>query len=271
MAGYKRNPRKNNDEVKEQKRLMQEMVEKEQDIIWHEEETLKKFLLFAASFHHYSYNNQLLIYAKFPNATMVQTYGGWIKKGRKVIPAENKNYIELFAPVPKQTWVTKEIKNENGDIELDEDGNRKTKKECIHYMDYRVVYVYDASQTEGKRIPELSGEAEDPLYETREDLFHALSPLCNQVLESMSPYDMLRCVSQEFLKQQYGICVLHEAEACSFVLSAYLQLGSQDCDTATVFEWAKDRDRKEIAGSMDHVLKACKKIIDALEVSVCSQ
>lgn len=271
MAGYKRKSRKSNDEVKEQKRLMQEAAEKEQDIIWHEEETLRKYLLFAASFHRYSYNNQLLIYAKFPNATMVQTYGGWIKKGRKVKPLENKNYIELFAPQPKQAWVTKEVIKENGETELDEDGNKKTKKECVNYIDYRIVYVYEVSQTEGDRLPELSGEAEDPLYETREDLFHALSPLCGQLFESMPPCDMLRCVSQEFLKQQYGINFSHEVEACAFVLSAYLQLGSQDCDTATVFEWAKGRDRKEIAGSMDHVLKACKKIIKALEEAMCSQ
>ena len=270
MARYKKS-RKGNDEIKEQKRLMQEAVEKEQDIIWHEEETLRKYLLFAASFHRYSYNNQLLIYAKFPNATMVQTYGGWIKKGRKVKPPENKNYIELFAPQPKQAWVTKEVVKEDGNIELDENGNKKTKKECVNYMDYRVVYVYEVSQTEGERLPELSGEAEDPLYETREDLFHALSPLCGQLSESMPACDMLRCVSQEFLIQQYDICVPHEVEACAFVLSAYLQLGSQDCNTSTVFDWAKSRDRKEIASSMDHVLKACKKIINALEGSVCLQ
>lgn len=270
MARYKKS-KKSNDELKEQKRLMQEAAEKEQDIIWHEEETLKKYLLFAASFHRYSYNNQLLIYAKFPNATMVQTYGGWIKKGRKVKPSENKNYIELFAPQPKQAWVTKDVVNKDGDAELDEDRNKKTRKECIHYMDYKVVYVYEVSQTEGERLPELSGDAEDPLYETKEDLFHALCPLSDQLSETMSPCDMLRCVSQEVLKQQYVICSPHEIEACAFILSAYLQLGSQDCNTAEVFEWAKDRDRKEIASSMEHMLKACKKIISALGESVCSQ
>lgn len=271
MAGNKRKPRKSNDEVKEQKRLMQEMAEKEQDTIWHEEETLKKFLLFAASFHNYSYNNQLLIYAKFPNAMMVQTYGGWIKKGRKVIPAEKKNYIELFAPVPKQTWITKEIKNENGDIELDEDGNKKTKKECVHYIDYRVIYVYEVSQTEGEKLPELSGDAEDPLYETQEDLFHALLPLTNQVSETMSPYDMLRCVSQEFLKQQYSIYEPHEVELCAYILSAYLQLDTSGLNTTDVFKWANGRDRKEIACIMEHLTKVCKKIIHGLEVPACSQ
>lgn len=270
MAHYKKS-RKSNEEIKEQKRLMQEKVEKEQDMIWHEEETLKKYLLFAASFHRYSYNNQLLIYAKFPNATMVQTYGGWIKKGRKVNPSENKNYIELFAPQPKQAWVTKEDSNKDGDSELDEDGNKKEKKECVNYMDYKVVYVYEVSQTEGERLPELSGDAEDPLYETQEDLFHALSPLSVQINETMSPCDMLRCISQEFLKQQYVICDSHEIEACAFILSSYLQLGSQDCDTAAVFEWARDRNRKEVTSSMEHLLKACKKIINALGESVCSQ
>lgn len=263
--------KKSNDEIKEQKRLMQEAAEKEQDLIWHEEETLKKYLLFAASFHRYSYNNQLLIYAKFPNATMVQTYGGWIKKGRKVKPAENKNYIELFAPQPKKAWVAKEVVNEDGKTELDEDGNKQTKKECVNYIDYRIVYVYEVSQTEGERLPELSGEAEDPLYETQEDLFHILKPLSGQISETMSPSDMLRCISQEFLKQQYVIFEPHEIETCAFILSAYLQLGSQDCDTAAIFEWAKDRNRKEISSSMEHMLKVCKKIIKALEESACSQ
>lgn len=82
---------------------------------------------------------------------------------------------------------------------------------------------------------------------------------------------MLRCISQEFLKQQYVICDSHEIEACAFILSSYLQLGSQDCDTAAVFEWARDRNRKEVTSSMEHLLKACKKIINALGESVCSQ
>lgn len=270
MARYKKS-RKSNDEISDKKRLMQEAVEKEQDIIWHEEATLRKYLFFAASFHRYSYNNQLLIYAKFPNATMVQTYGGWIKKGRKVKPAENTNYIELFAPQPKQTWVTKDVVNEDGDVELDEDGNKKTKKVRVNYIDYKVVYVYDVSQTEGERLPDLIGDAEDPLYETQEDLFYALSPLSDQICETMSPCDMLRCISQEFLEQQNAICDAHEIEACAFILSAYLQLDSQDCDTAAVFEWAKDRNRKEITSSMEHMLKASKKVINALEGAVCSQ
>lgn len=271
MAGYKRKSKKSNEEIKEQKKLMQEMAEKEQDIIWHEEETLKKFLLFAASFHRYSYNNQLLIHVKFPNATMVQTYGGWIKKGRKVKPSENKNYIELFAPQPKQAWVTKEVLNDDGDTELDDDGNKKTKKECVNYVDYRVVYVYDVSQTEGENLPELSGEAEDPLYETQEDLFHALKPLSNQVSETMSPCDMLRCVSQESLEQQYTVSESHEVELCAYILSAYLQLDTTNCNTSAVFEWAKGRERKEITCTMERLTRICKKVIKGLEVSVCSQ
>lgn len=270
MTHHKKS-KKSKEELSEQKRIMQENADKEQSLIWFEEDTLKRFLKFAATFHQYSYNNQLLIHARFPNASMVATYGGWIKKGRKVKVTENKNYIELFAPNPKTAWVEKDVLDDNGNIVYDQNGNKKTEAKRINYMDYRVVYVYEASQTDGEALPALAGESEDPLFETKEDLYCALKNASNDISDSMSPCDMLRCVSRQFLLQLSPDVNDVEIEACSYVLSSYLQIDGESCNTNAIFDWAKGKDGKEIAATMSRVQKTCRKIIGGLEESECSR
>lgn len=259
---------KSKKDIAEQKKQMQETMEHEQDLIWYEEETLKRFLKFAATFCQYSYNNQLLLHAQFPNATMVGTYGKWQKAGREIIPGERKNYIELFAPKPSKRWVENDVIDDDGNYVLNADGTRKKEKTLVDYMDYRAIYVYDVSQTEGDRLPELSHEGEDPLYETDEDLYEALKSICN-VTEQMTASDMIHFVSQEFLKKKYATYEPHETEACAYILSSYLQMDAHDYHTDSVFRWANGKDRKEIAACMNRVQKVSKEIIQELEDTVC--
>ncbi|CAN5767983.1 hypothetical protein BH20ACT23_BH20ACT23_28680 [soil metagenome] len=66
----------------------------------------------AARFHHYSFNNQLLIYAQRPDATRVAGYRAWQRLGRQVRRRESG--IAILAPCVYRT----KVKDDEGEGEL---------------------------------------------------------------------------------------------------------------------------------------------------------
>ena len=102
----------------------------------------EKFLRFQKNFRNYSFNNLILIYSQFPEATRVAGKATWKKLKREL--NENAKKIWILAPIPKS--YTRKIKKV-------EDGKEIEKTEVVHYNWYKYVYVFDISQTEGKAIP----------------------------------------------------------------------------------------------------------------------
>ena len=102
----------------------------------------EKFLRFQKNFRNYSFNNLILIYSQFPEATRVAGKATWKKLKREL--NENAKRIWILAPIPKS--YTRKIKKV-------EDGKEIEKTEVVHYNWYKYVYVFDISQTEGKAIP----------------------------------------------------------------------------------------------------------------------
>ena len=123
------------------KEIFNDIVDKFQTIVNNGE--YEKFLKFQRNFDNgYSFNNVVLIYSQFPNATKVVGKAKWEKINRQVNADAKKIFI--LAPVPKKcTKKTTVI----------EDGEEVEKTQEIDYMTYRYVYVYDISQTTGDDIP----------------------------------------------------------------------------------------------------------------------
>ena len=115
---------------------------------------------FAASFSSYSHNNQILILAQNPAATMVKTFVGWKQLGRKV----SGSGIMIYTPAPRKRKKMVEQKDDNGKPVLDAKGNPVRDEISQSWMDYSIAYVFDVSQTSGASLPELRGMDEDPLY-----------------------------------------------------------------------------------------------------------
>ncbi len=102
----------------------------------------EKFLKFQKSFRGYSFNNLVLIFSQFPDATRVAGKSKWLKLNRNICSGAQKIFI--IAPIPrKYDKKVKKIK----------DGEEIESIETIEYNTYRYVYVYDISQTEGDPIP----------------------------------------------------------------------------------------------------------------------
>ena len=102
----------------------------------------EKFLKFQKNFRGYSFNNLILIYSQFPDATQVAGKSKWLKMKRELIP--NARKIFIIAPIPR-SYMKK--------VKVMEEGEETEKELLVKYNAYRYVYVYDISQTTGADMP----------------------------------------------------------------------------------------------------------------------
>ncbi len=115
-----------------------------------------QYLRTMSRFHHYSVNNTVLIYMQKPDATLVAGFNKWRGQfGRNVMRGEKG--IKIIAPTPFK----KKIEEEKLDPEtktpvLDADGKVVMEEKEIRIPRYKVVSVFDVSQTEGKPLPQLA-------------------------------------------------------------------------------------------------------------------
>jgi len=100
-------------------------------------EEVTQYLRFLSRFHRYSLHNTMAIWIHCPHATHVAGYKAWQKLGRQVLRGQTG--IPIFAPCTQAVTKGEE-----------EDDEKKTRKVIC----YKIVYVFDVSQTEGKPLPE---------------------------------------------------------------------------------------------------------------------
>lgn len=134
------NHKSNKNNGNKTKKVFEKVVNYVQTIV--ENGEYEKFLKFQKSFRGYSFNNLILIFSQFPDATRVAGKSKWLKLKRELIPGAQKIFI--IAPIPRQ--YSKKVKKV-------EDGEEVECIETYKYNYYRYVYVYDISQTTGEEIP----------------------------------------------------------------------------------------------------------------------
>lgn len=106
---------------------------------------LQQYLDVMARFPRYSFNNCILIAIQAPNSTMVQGFRAWKKLGRSVKKGEKG--IGIIAPMVGR--------KEDDEGNVSDDGEKSV-------FGFKVVHVFDVSQTEGDDLPqfaEVSGDA----------------------------------------------------------------------------------------------------------------
>lgn len=114
-------------------------------------DTYKIFLQTMSKFNNYSLNNLFLIVAQKKDASAVASFNAWKKLGRHVLKGQKA--LKIWAPYQ----VTR--KDEKGQPVLDKKGQE------VKDTRFRLVPVFDISQTEGKELPqpvyELEGTHQD--------------------------------------------------------------------------------------------------------------
>ena len=99
-------------------------------------EPVLEYLRFTGTFHRYSFHNTLSIWLHCPHATHVAGYATWKKLGRFVKKGERR--IPILA-----LCVVRKVVTDDEHAEPEE-----------QVVSFRVVYVFDVSQTGGKPLPE---------------------------------------------------------------------------------------------------------------------
>ena len=109
----------------------------------------QKYLQVMSKFYNYSFNNLILIAMQKPDASLVAGYSAWQKQfGRHVKKGEKG--IKILAPMFQKKKVDV---NEKTVTEPTEGQTEETEKIEKVITGFKVVSVFDVSQTEGKELP----------------------------------------------------------------------------------------------------------------------
>jgi hypothetical protein len=122
------------------------LADLQRDLAAGKSRTLVEFLATMGRFHNYSFSNVLLIALQRPDATQVAGFNTWKKLGRYVKKGEKG--IGIIAPMA----LGKKQESESPDDE----GENKAR------IRFRVVRVFDVSQTDGKPLAEFAPIGGDP-------------------------------------------------------------------------------------------------------------
>jgi antirestriction protein ArdC len=235
----------------------------------------------AARFHTYSTNNQLLIYLQCPHATRVCGYRAWQRLGRQVRKGERG--IQILAPCRR----VRAIESENSD-----------EPEPVQVLTgFRVVHVFDLSQTDGEELPDvvprrLSGDVPQDLVDALERRIAAEAfmlrresitrPSCNGyadfgqreiVLQEglsgvQSTKTMIHELAHVLLHQESKMSARAvaevEAESVAFVVCRALGLDTSDYSFAYVARWGGG-DTEVIAATAQSVISTAKDILATFE------
>jgi antirestriction protein ArdC len=113
------------------------------------------YLKTLSKFHNYSFNNCILIAMQKPDATHIAGYTAWQQNFKRQVMKGEKG-IKIIAPAPYK------MKKEQEKIDpatqrpiIGKDGKPITEEVEITIPAFKVVSVFDVSQTDGEPLPEI--------------------------------------------------------------------------------------------------------------------
>ena len=152
-------------QAKDSKGLSQLLKEGVKD--YFQSDTYKQYLTTMSKFHNYSPRNIQLILMQNPEASHVASFKKWKDEFERSVNKGEKS-LRIFAPI-----TLKRRDPKTNEPLLDENGNEQT------FMSFKLVPVFDVSQTNGKELPkpiyELEGTYEDygNLYKSAKEVSEA--------------------------------------------------------------------------------------------------
>lgn len=133
-------------------------------------EELIRYLAVMSRFHRYSFGNVMLILIQFPEASHVAGFHKWLELGRHVKKGEKG--IGIIAPM---RYRKKDEDDENDGTDI---------------RGFKIVHVFDYSQTDGEDLPEFAGIKGDA-GEHLSRLEAVIAKHGIQLVEGMLPPDTL--------------------------------------------------------------------------------
>lgn len=135
----------------------------------------KEYLKVMSKFYNYSVNNTLLIAMQKPDATLIAGYNSWKSMfGRQVV--KGAKGIKVIAPSPFK--VKKEMEKIDPKTQKSvkgKDGKPIKQEVEITVPAFKVVSVFDVSQTEGRELPTIGVDELTGSVEKYNDYFKAIT------------------------------------------------------------------------------------------------
>ena len=267
-------------------------------------EDYARYLEAMSKFHHYSFGNCLLIYFQCPEAQAVAGYTTWKKLGRSVKKGEKG--IQILAPCPQKILMEQDKLDAQGNAVIGPDGQPEKESAIIKRQRFKIAYVFDLSQTEGKELPTLGVDELTGDVEGFDSIFHAvevLSPVpihfreaqaskgcynhleqCIYVNEGMSQVQTLKTLIHETAHAKLHALPVEngkiigkpdkdgptrevEAESIAYVVCQHFGIDTSDYSFAYVTGWSRDKELPELKASLDCISTTAAEIIDALEAA----
>ena len=129
------------------------MIEQGVHDVYHSD-SFREYLMFLSKFHHYSLNNTMLIFAQYPNASLVAGYTKWQNDFKRNVNKGEKA-IKILAPYEQKSRVNVPLFDDLGKPIIDSTGQQLTEEQEFKQLKFRVVNVFDVAQTSGQPLPEL--------------------------------------------------------------------------------------------------------------------
>ena len=267
-----------------------------------ESDRFQAYLDTMARFHNYSFNNTILI--AMQGGQLVAGYNKWRDEFHRNVKKGEKG-IKIFAPAPYK--VKKEVPklDEQGQPVRDKDGNTVTEQKEIQVPAFKIVSVFDVSQTEGEPLPSLGVEELTGDVERYQDFFKALEqtspvPMAFEdipggshgyyhltekriaIQENMSELQTLKTAIHEIAHAK-----LHaidpeapaaeqqnrpdsrtrevQAESVAYTVCQHYGLDTSDYSFGYVAGWSSGKDLKELKASLETIRATAHELITTID------
>ena len=269
-----------------------------------ESERFKEYLTTMSKFYNYSFRNTLLIAMQKPDATLIAGYTAWQRNFDRHVMKGEKG-IKILAPAPYK------VKEEREKLDpvtqqpiLDKDGKPVTEVVEISRPAFKVVSVFDVSQTDGKELPdiavdELSGSVENyaAFFDTLKELSPVpiafenitdgakgyFSPVENRIAiqEGMSEIQTIKTAIHEIAHAKLHAVTPGEkvapedkkdrrtkeveAESIAYTVCQRYGIETSDYSFGYIAGWSSDKETKELQGSLETIRKTAAEMITGID------
>ncbi|EGT4203935.1 DUF4316 domain-containing protein [Clostridioides difficile] len=268
-------------------------------------ERYREYLKVMSKFHNYSFNNTLLIAMQKPDASLVAGFSAWKNNfGRNVMKGQKG--IKIIAPSPfKIRQEVEKIDPHTQKPIIGKDGKPVTEEKEIKIPAYKVVSVFDVSQTEGKELPDIAVDELTGDVDRYKDFFAALEktspvPIAFEEIEGgshgyyhledkriainegMSELQTLKTAIHEIAHAKLHDIDLNapkdeqqprvdrrtrevEAESVAYTVCQHYGLDTSDYSFGYVAGWSSGRELSELKSSLETIRSAAAEIINSID------
>jgi hypothetical protein len=208
-----------------------------------ESDKYAEYLRTMAKFHRYSTRNTLLIHLQKPGSTRVCGYTAWKKQFNRQVK-KGEHGIKIYAPIPfKDTKELEKLDPVTRQPVLDENGNPIFETLERTGARFKIVTVFDVSQTFGEELPELAETLNGSVerYGLFMDALRAVSPL-PILFEPMTDQDGY-CKFGSHIALREG---MSEAQTVSAAIHELTHARLHDTNSLAVVEQQQDKHTAEV-------------------------